>query len=137
MSDRHPDAYVGRPLRRREDVRFVRGEGRFVDDILPARTASCAFVRSPHASARIRAIDTSRAAALPGTLLVLTAADWDAAGHGELTVVHPMPFGDGRPMNEAPRPCFAQETVHHVGDIVAAVIAETRFAAEDGAEAVA
>jgi carbon-monoxide dehydrogenase large subunit len=131
------DAYIGRPLRRREDVRFVRGEGRYVDDILPPRTAYCAFVRSPHASARIRAIDTTRAAALPGTLLVLTAADWEAAGHGELTVVHPMPFGDGRPMNEAPRPAFARDTVHHVGDIVAAVIAETRFAAEDAAEAVA
>jgi carbon-monoxide dehydrogenase large subunit len=130
-------AYIGRPLRRREDIRFVRGEGRYVDDILPARTAYCAFVRSPHASARIRAIDTTRAAALPGTLLVLTAADWEAAGHGELTVVHPMPFGDGRPMNDAPRPAFARDTVHHVGDIVATAIAETRFAAEDAAEAVA
>jgi carbon-monoxide dehydrogenase large subunit len=138
-SDRRdePDTYVGRPLRRREDVRFVRGEGRYVDDILPPRTAWCAFVRSPHAHAHIRAIDTTRATALPGTLLVLTAADWDAAGHGELTVVHPMPFGDGRPMNDAPRPAFARDTVHHVGDIVAAVIAETRLAAEDAAEAVA
>src|ERR1051325_2574569 len=132
-----PDGYIGRPLRRREDFRFVRGEGRYVDDILPARTAYCAFVRSPHASARIRAIDTSRAAALPDTLLVLTAADWDAAGHGEFTVVHPMPFGDGRPMNDAPRPAFARDTVHHVGDIVAAVIAETRLPAADAAQAVA
>jgi carbon-monoxide dehydrogenase large subunit len=138
MSDRErePDRHIGQPLRRREDVRFVRGEGRYVDDILPPRTAWCCFVRSPHAHARIRAIDTARAAALPDTLKVLTAADWDAAGHGELTVVHPMPFGDGRPMNEAPRPAFARETVHHVGDIVAAVVAETRLAAEDAAEAV-
>src|SRR5215472_6170097 len=132
-----PDCYIGQPLRRREDVRFVRGEGRFVDDIQLPRTAWCCFVRSPHAHARIRAIDTTRAAALSETLLVLTAKDWDAAGHGELTVVHPMPFGDGRPMNDAPRPAFARDTVHHVGDIVAAVIAETRFAAEDAAEAVA
>src|SRR6202011_2073822 len=97
----------------------------------------CCFVRSPHASARIRSIDTTRAAALPGTLKVLTAADWERAGHGELTVVHPMPFGDGRPMNCSPRPAFARDKVHHVGDIVAAVIGETRYAAEDGAEAVA
>src|SRR5262245_57967980 len=96
-----PDCYIGRPLRRREDVRFVRGEGRYVDDILLPRSAWCAFVRSPHAHARIRAIDATRAAALSETLLVLTAKDWDAAGHGELTVVHPMPFGDGRPMNDA------------------------------------
>ncbi len=137
MSDRRPDAYIGQPLRRREDLRFLRGEGHYVDDVLPPRTAWCCFVRSPHAHARIRAIDTARAKALPGTLLVLTAADWDAAGHGELTVVHPMRFGDGRPMNEAPRPCFARDTVHHVGDIVAAVVAETRLAAEDAAEAVA
>ena len=74
---------------------------------------------------------------MPGVLLTLTAEDWDKAGHGELTVVHPMPFGDGRPMNCAPRPAFARDKVHHVGDIVAAVIAETRFAAEDAAEAVA
>src|SRR6185369_5550615 len=111
MSDHHPDCYIGQPLRRREDVRFVRGEGRYVDDVLPPRTAWCCFVRSPHASARIRSINTARAAALPSTLLVLTAADWEAAGHGELTVVHPMPFGDGRPMNEAPRPAFARDKV--------------------------
>ena len=69
-------------------------------------------------------------------LLTLTAQDWSDAGHGELTVVHPMPFGDGRPMNCAPRAAFAREKVHHVGDIVAAVLAESRFAAEDAAEAV-
>jgi carbon-monoxide dehydrogenase large subunit len=69
-------------------------------------------------------------------LLTLTADDWARAGHGELTVVHPMPFGDGRPMNAAPRPAFARDKVHHVGDIVAAVVADTRYAAEDAAEAV-
>src|SRR5262249_49555993 len=55
---------------------------------------------------------------------------------GELTVVHPMPFGDGRPMNAAARPAFARGKVHHIGDIVAAVVADSRFAAEDAAEAV-
>src|SRR4029079_1455004 len=97
--------------------------------------AWCTFVRSPHAHARIRAIDTAAAARLPGVLLTLTAADWDEAGPRELTVVHPMPFGDGRPMNCAPRPAFARDTVHHVGDILAAVVAESRFAAEDAAGA--
>jgi carbon-monoxide dehydrogenase large subunit len=137
-SDRlRTDSYIGQPLRRREDVRFVQGKGQFVDDIHLADTACCVFVRSPHAHARIRAIDTAAAAHMPGVLLTLTAADWDKAEHGELTVVHPMPFDDGRPMNCAPRPAFARGTVHHVGDIVAAVIAETRPAAEDAAEAVA
>jgi aerobic carbon-monoxide dehydrogenase large subunit len=131
------DGYLGKPIRRREDIRFVQGRGRYVDDIQLPGTVCCVFVRSPHAHARIRTIDTTAAARMPGVLLTLTAADWDKAGHGELTVVHPMPFSDGRPMNSAPRPAFARDTAHHVGDIVAAVIAETSFAAEDAADAVA
>ena len=130
------DGYIGQPLRRREDVRFVQGRGRYVDDLLLPGVAWCAFVRSPHAHARILAVSTQAAAARPGVLLTLTAQDWAKAGHGELTVVHPMPFGDGRPMNSAPRPAFARDKVHHVGDIVAAVVAESRFAAEDAAEAI-
>src|ERR1700688_223018 len=129
--------YVGQPLRRREDVRFLRGKGLFVDDVAPPGTAWCAFVRSLHGHARIRAVSTTIAAGMPGVLRTLTAEDWKRAGHGELTVVHPMPFSDGRPMNNAPRPAFAGEKVRHVGDIVAAVVAESRFAAEDAAEAVA
>ena len=123
-------------MRRREDARFVRGQGLYVDDVVLPGLAWCAFVRSPHAHARIVSVSTRAAAARPGVLLTLTAEDWDRAGHGELTVVHPMPFGDGRPMNAAPRPAFARDEVHHVGDIVAAVMADTRFAAEDAAEAV-
>jgi carbon-monoxide dehydrogenase large subunit len=73
---------------------------------------------------------------MPGVLLTLTAADWERAGHGELTVVHPMPFSDGRPMNGAPRPAFACGKVRHIGEIVAAVVAECRFLAEEAAEAV-
>jgi len=129
--------YIGKPLRRREDVRFLRGKGLFVDDVAPPGTAWCAFVRSPHGHARIRGLSTTIAASMPGVLLTLTAEDWQRAGHGELTVVHPMPFSDGRPMNNAPRPAFAGDKVRHVGDIVAAVVAESRFAAEDAAEAVA
>jgi aerobic carbon-monoxide dehydrogenase large subunit len=130
------DGYIGKPLRRREDARFVRGRGLYVDDVVLPGLVWCAFVRSPHAHARIISLSTQAAAARPGVLLTLTADDWDRAGHGELTVVHPMPFGDGRPMNAAPRPAFARGEVHHVGDIVAAVVADTRFAAEDAAEAV-
>src|SRR5215470_1972075 len=128
--------YIGKALRRREDVRFVQGKGRYVDDIVLSGVAWCAFVRSPHAHARIRALSTKAAAMRPGVLLTLTAEDWAKAGHGELTVVHPMSFSDGRPMNAAPRPAFARDKVHHVGDIVAAVVAESRFAAEEAAEAV-
>jgi carbon-monoxide dehydrogenase large subunit len=130
------DGLIGQPLRRREDVRFVQGKGRYVDDVILPGTAWCAFVRSPHAHARIRSISTEAARSRAGVLLTLTAEDWARAGHGELTVVHPMPFGDGRPMNCAPRPAFARDKVCHVGDVVAAVVAESRLAAEDAAEAV-
>ena len=129
-------SYIGQALRRREDVRFAQGRGRYVDDIVLPGVAWCAFVRSPHAHARIRALSTKAAAVWPGVLLTLTAEDWTKAGHGELTVVHPMSFTDGRPMNAAPRPAFARGKVHHVGDIVAAVVADSRLAAEEAAEAV-
>ena len=127
---------VGEPIIRREDVRFLTGAGNFVDDIKLAGTAWIAFVRSPHAHARIRAIDTAQAAAMPGVVKVLTAADWEAAGLGQLTCVHPMPFSDGRPMNEVLRSCFVKDRVMHVGDVVAAVVADDRYTAMDAAEAV-
>lgn len=115
---------------------MVRGAACYVDDIFLPRMAWCAFVRSPHAHAKIRSISLGAAAQMPGVLLTLTADDWAKAGHGALQVVHPMPFGDGRAMNEAPRPAFAHDKVHHIGDIVAAVVAENRFAAAEAAEAV-
>ena len=80
------DGYIGKPLRRREDARFVRGQGLYVDDVVLPRLVWCAFVRSPHAHARIISLSTRAAAARPGVLLTLTAEDWDRAGHGELTV---------------------------------------------------
>ncbi len=131
------ETFIGKPLRRREDARFLRGKGQFVDDVMLPDMAWCAFVRSPHAHAHIRSVAVDEVRQLPGVLLTLTAEDWKRAGHGELTVVHPMPFSDGRAMNDAPRPAFAQGKVRHVGDIVAAVVAESRFAAEEAAAAVA
>jgi carbon-monoxide dehydrogenase large subunit len=128
--------YFGQPLRRREDRRFLTGAGNYVDDMTLPGMAFAVFVRSPHAHAEIRDIATGRAAALPGVLKVLTASDWEAAGLGELVCVHPMPFSDGRPMNEALRPLFAAGRVRHVGDVVACVIAETRDQAQDAADAV-
>ena len=128
--------YFGKPLRRREDERFLLGRGNYVDDIRLPETATAVFVRSPHAHALIRGISTGRAAAMRGVLAVLTARDWEAAELGGLVCVHPMPFSDGRAMNESLRPLFARDKVCHVGDVVGCVIAETRHQAEDAAEAV-
>src|SRR4030095_12593465 len=69
--------YVGQPLKRLEDARLVRARGRYVDDIPLSGTLHVAFVRSPHAHARIRAIDTTRASRAPGVSKVVTGADLD------------------------------------------------------------
>ncbi len=127
--------YIGQPLLRPEDARLLTGGGLYVDDVKFPNTAYCGFVRSPYAHARIVSISTSGVGQMKGVLRVITAQDWADAGLGELTVVHPMPFSDGRPMNAATRLVFAKERVRHVGDIVAAVIAETRELAQDAVEA--
>ncbi|MGH9551259.1 MAG: xanthine dehydrogenase family protein molybdopterin-binding subunit, partial [Terriglobales bacterium] len=128
--------YVGKPLKRREDVKFLTGRGHYVDDLSFPDMAYIAFVRSPHAHARIRRIGTEAARALPGVLRVLTAQDWVAAGHGKIPCLHPMPFSDGRPMNEALRQSLAVGKVRYVGEIVAAVVAASGYVAVDAAEAV-
>ena len=128
--------YIGQRLQRREDLRFITGRGAFVDDVHFSDMAYVAFLRSPHASATITSISTQAARLVPGVLRIVTAADWAAAGLGELTCVHPMNFTDGRPMNEVLRPPFAAGRVCHVGDVVAAVVGDTRYAALDGVEAI-
>jgi aerobic carbon-monoxide dehydrogenase large subunit len=128
--------YVGQPLPRPEDFRFLTGRGNFVDDIKPANCVYLAFLRSPHAHAKIVRIDAKPALACSGVLRIVTAEDWAKAGLGKLVCVHPMPFTDGRPMREVLRPVLASGEVHHVGDVVAAVVAETRYQALDALEAI-
>jgi len=128
--------YVGQPLRRPEDQRFITGRGKYVDDIKPENCAYLGFLRSPHAHAKILRIDAGKALALPGVLRVVTARDWEAAGFGKLVCVHPMPSTNGQPMREKLRPAFAADKVNHVGDVVAAVVAETRYQVLDALEAI-
>ena len=130
-------AYIGKSVRRDEDFRFLRGRGRFVDDLKAPDALWAAFVRSPHAHARIGALDIADAAAMLGVVAVLTGADWAAEGYGEMPCLAPENFSDGRPMNEALRPVFSTQRVRHVGEPVAMVVAETRDRANDAAEAVA
>ncbi|MGD9942313.1 MAG: xanthine dehydrogenase family protein molybdopterin-binding subunit [Burkholderiaceae bacterium] len=128
--------YIGQSVRRREDHRFVTGGGRYVDDIRLPGMLHAAFVRSPHAHARIAAVHTDAAAAMPGVAAIYTAADWLGDGRGDMPTIAPVAFFDGRPMNEVSRPVFADGWVKHVGDTVAMVVAETRNQAFDAADAV-
>ena len=78
---------VGARVLRREDPRFLTGRGRYVSDVEPPSLLHAAFVRSPHAHARVLAIDVSRAAQMPGVLGVLTGDDWNGEGFGELPCI--------------------------------------------------
>jgi len=117
-----------------EDEVLLRGAGRFVDDIDKDGAAYAVFVRSSHAHARIVAIDIAAARAAPGILAVLTAADMERAGVGN--VARPTPFKgrDGKPAAISRRDCLARDKVRHVGEAVAVVIAETPLQALDAAE---
>ena len=127
--------HVGAALARKEDDRFLTGRGQFVDDIHLPRQAYAAFVRSPHARARIGAIDSARARAMPGVLAVLTGEDWRRDGGGETDVLWDVTSYDGTPMALARRPVFASGEARHVGDTVALVVAEDPHAAADAAAA--
>ncbi|HUZ82580.1 MAG TPA: molybdopterin cofactor-binding domain-containing protein, partial [Gaiellaceae bacterium] len=119
---------VGRPVARREDERILRGEARYLDDIELPRLAHAAFVRSPHAHARIDAIRKPETA---GALLVLTADDL-AADVKDL----PVNQIEGVELADAGHPVLARGEVRYVGQPVAIVVAETRALAEDVAELV-
>ena len=125
---------VGQGVTRFEDPRLLRGGGRYVDDIVLPRMAIGYVLRSPHAHAKIRSIDTTRASAAPGVLLVLTGADWKSSGWGDLPVPGGQKRRDGSAMYRSPYPALAQDRVRWVGDYVAFVVAETYAQAADAAE---
>src|SRR5882757_3171137 len=127
---------VGQPVRRVEDQRFLTGQGRYVDDIvLPGMLHAC-NVLSPHAHAKIKKIDVSKAKAAPGVLLVLTGADVVAAKIGAITS-QLMPEDFGAPKGHRVfQPLLVSDRVRHVGDRVAFVVAETLTQARDAAELV-
>jgi len=123
---------LGQSVRRKEDMRFLTGNGQYTDDVVLANQTHAYFLRSPHAHANIRGIDTSAAQRAPGVVAVYTAAD--------LAGVNGLPCGwlitgtDGKPMNEPPHPVLASGKVRYVGDPVALVVAESAHAAKDAAE---
>jgi aerobic carbon-monoxide dehydrogenase large subunit len=119
---------------RLEDYRLLTGAGNFQDDEATAGAAWGVFVRSPHAFAGIRGIDTASAQAAPGVLAVLTAAALDANGIGSVSVPVPVPGSPG--MVSPHRPSLARDCVRHVGDPVALVVAGSEAEARDAAELV-
>ncbi|MBV9153277.1 MAG: xanthine dehydrogenase family protein molybdopterin-binding subunit [Alphaproteobacteria bacterium] len=128
---------IGQPIRRVEDRRFLTGYGRYLDDIARPRQAHAVLLRSPHANARLRALDTKAAAALPGVLAVLTGEDLAQDGLGTIPCATGLKNRDGSPIAMPPRPALVRGRVRHVGDAVAMVIAETTAIARDAAEEIA
>jgi carbon-monoxide dehydrogenase large subunit len=134
-----PDATknpIGQSYRRREDKRFVTGDGQYTDDVvLPGQTYGV-FLRSPHAHARIRSIGLDAARKAPGVVDIITGADLAEAKVGPLPCGWLIHSKDGTPMKEPPHPVLAQGKVRHVGDQVALIVAESVAQAKDAAELV-
>ena len=127
--------HIGEAVRRKEDYRFLTGAGQYTDDVNLANQTHAVFVRSPHAHARIKGIDTARAGSMPGVVGIFSGKDVEGKMGG-------LPCGwlitstDGQPMKEPPHPILAQGKVRYVGDHVAIVVAETAEQARNAAEAV-
>ena len=133
---------IGKPLRRREDTRFLTGAGKYADDVNLPGQAYAYLVRSPHAHARIVSIDVASTAGAPGVLAILTGND--ATADGLQPILHrpvptnpheiPLRSRDGSPFFTAPHPVLAMGKTRYVGEPVAVVIAETLWQAMDAAE---
>src|SRR6267143_3197205 len=136
MSDYRPMGQfgIGQPIKRFEDVRLVRGEGRFHDDVNLSGQAHAVIVRSIHAHARILTIDAARALRAPGVLAVFTGSDVAHLGTMKMLLKRQRP--DGSPMFPPPHHGLTRERARYVGDPVAMVVAETLAQAEDAAESV-
>ena len=119
---------IGARVPRKEDKRFITGRGRYTDDMSVPGMCYAAFVRSPHAHAKIGSIDTAAAKAMPGVVGVLTGAELEADSIGNLICGWMIKSKDGSPMNMGAFPALAKDVVRFVGQAVAVVVAETRGA---------
>jgi carbon-monoxide dehydrogenase large subunit len=127
---------IGAAAKRREDFRFLKGLGHYTDDMSMANQTHCVLVRSPHAHATVKSIDTAAAKAMPGVVAVFTQTEIDADGVGGIPCGWLVTGRDNKPMVEPKHPILASGKVRHVGDPVVAVIAETLGQAKSAAEAV-
>src|SRR6266849_1099917 len=127
---------IGARVPRKEDRRFITGQGNYTDDIPVKNAAHAEFVRSPHAHARIVRIDASAALAAPGVIGVITGAELADDKVGGLICGWMIHSKDGSPMRAAPYAPLARDAVRYVGNAVAIVVAETKNQARDAAELV-
>ena len=125
---------VGQPVRRKEDIRLVTGQGQYVDDLQFDAVVHAYFVRSPHAHAVIRSLETSAAENMPGVLGIVTSRDTGSTGY--VPVGAPFKNRDGSAIHESPKQILPQDKVRFTGEAVAMVVAETAAQAKDAAEAV-
>ncbi len=125
---------LGQAVPRFEDLRLLRGGGRYVSDMVLPYMAYGYVLRSPHAAAKIVKLDTAAALKAPGVLAVLTGEDWKASGFGDLPRGLSRKLRDGKPMFSPPYPPLVDGQVRHVGDPVAFIVAETLAQAMDAAE---
>ena len=128
---------IGAAVKRVEDFRFLTGQGNYTDDIDRPNQTYAWIVRSPHAHARIKSIDTAAAKAAPGVVAVFTGEDMAADSVGGLPCGWQVHNKDESPMAEPAHPPLVSDKVRHVGDQIAVVIAETKEQARDGADLVA
>jgi aerobic carbon-monoxide dehydrogenase large subunit len=127
---------IGASVVRKEDRRFTTGKGRYVDDIKLQGMTHAHFIRSPHAHAKVKSIDSSAALEMPGVVGVLTGQQIVDDKVGNLICGWAIFSKDGSPMKMGAWPAMAPETVRFAGQAVAVVIAETKNQARDAAEAV-
>ncbi|SFO58920.1 xanthine dehydrogenase, molybdenum binding subunit apoprotein [Bradyrhizobium sp. Ghvi] len=127
---------IGARVVRKEDKRFITGKGRYVDDIKLVGMTHAHFIRSPHAHAKVKKIDSSAALKMPGVVAVLTGQQLVDDKVGNLICGWAITSKDGSPMKMGAWPAMAPETVRFVGQAVAVVIADSKNLARDAAEAV-
>src|SRR3954447_21088808 len=125
---------IGAAPKRREDLRFLTGQGRYLDDLAFDNVAHAVVLRSPHAHASIDRIDADAARALPGVLAVLTASEAREDGLSPLLPSAETNTVTGEKFAFAPQPVLAEHKVRYAGEPVALIVAETRDAALDAAE---
>ena len=133
---KNTDTGIGASVKRREDLRFITGQGRYTDDLNQVGQAHAVFLRSPYAHARIIAIDANDALAIEGVLGVLTGKDMADDGLGDLPCGWMVKQKDGSDMLSAPHPPLAVNLANYAGEPYAIVVAESRQIARQAAELV-